>query len=151
MRCWEPLERFFFALFDLFTFSILILIILMGFTYDFQLSAPGTPSRSRAPSRPASRPTSPTRAGASKRKAPGPLLLTKRSSTDPLRAFPTEVSQRIFGLLSLSDLAKTSRVCKKWARSQSLNYGESSSVILGCGSCKGLNDSIPFSLVPALS
>jgi len=43
-------------------------------------------------------------------------------SKDPLRAFPTEVSQRIFGLLSIRDLARCARVSKKWSRSQTLNY-----------------------------
>ena len=99
-------------------------------TFRLQTSAPGTPSRSRAPSRPTSRPTSPTRAGASKRKAPGPLLLTKGSNSDPLRVFPTEVSQRIFGLLDIGDLARCSRVCKKWLKSQTLNYGESVSFFI---------------------
>lgn len=88
-----------------------------------QTSMPGTPSRSRPPSRPTSRPTSPTRAGASKRPAPGPLLLAKSSNADPLRAFPTEVSQRIFALMTIADLARCSRVCKKWSKSQTLNYG----------------------------
>ncbi|THH07572.1 hypothetical protein EW145_g3277 [Phellinidium pouzarii] len=87
-------------------------------------SIPGSPSRSGAPSRQSSRPSSPTRMGASKRPVPGPLLITKQtgSSTDPLRAFPTEVSQRIFGHLFIRDLARCARVCKKWEKSQTLNY-----------------------------
>ena len=44
--------------------------------------------------------------------------------SDPLRAFPTDVSQRIFSRLSIRDLARCSRVSKKWNRSQTLNYGE---------------------------
>ncbi|KIJ45224.1 hypothetical protein M422DRAFT_30078 [Sphaerobolus stellatus SS14] len=80
-------------------------------------SLPGSPARSR----PSSRPPSPTK-GASKRPVPGPLLLSASSSADPLRVFPTELSQRIFGMLSIRDLARCSRVCKKWNKSQSLNY-----------------------------
>ncbi|KAF8508489.1 hypothetical protein JB92DRAFT_2952863 [Gautieria morchelliformis] len=80
-------------------------------------SLPGTPSRSR----PTSRPPSPTR-GASKRPVPGPLLLAKSNSTDPLKAFPTELGQRIFGMLGVRDLARCSRVSKKWNRSQTINY-----------------------------
>lgn len=83
-----------------------------------QHSLPGTPSRSR----PTSRPPSPTR-GASKRPVPGPLLLEKSKSTDPLKAFPTELGQRIFGLLNVRELARCSRVSKKWNRSQTINYG----------------------------
>ncbi|TFK76609.1 hypothetical protein BDN72DRAFT_829744 [Pluteus cervinus] len=75
------------------------------------VSLPGTPSRTR--------PSSPTR-GAAARPLRGPLHLT--SKRDPLRAFPTEVSQRIFARLSISDLAKCALVSKKWNRSQSLNY-----------------------------
>jgi len=87
-------------------------------------SVPGTPARSRAPSRPSSRASSPTRSGASRRRVPGPLLLTitKGMNTDPLRAFPTEVGQRLFALLNISDLARCSRVCKKWEKSQTINY-----------------------------
>ncbi|KAH8112068.1 hypothetical protein DFH11DRAFT_1609500 [Phellopilus nigrolimitatus] len=87
-------------------------------------SAPGTPALSGAPSRQSSRPSSPTRMGASKRRAPGPLLIStpKGTSSDPLRAFPTDVSQRIFRNLSIRDLARCARVCRKWEKSQSLNY-----------------------------
>jgi len=80
-------------------------------------SNPGTPARSR----PNSRPVSPTK-GASKRPAPGPLHLKKSSQTDPLKAFPTELGQRIFRLLEIRDLAICARVSKKWNRSQTLNY-----------------------------
>ncbi|KAF8584931.1 hypothetical protein K439DRAFT_1388790 [Ramaria rubella] len=80
-------------------------------------SLPGTPARSR----PTSRPPSPTR-GASKRPVPGPLLLAKHNHTDPLKAFPTELGQRIFGLLDVQDLARCSRVSRKWNRSQTINY-----------------------------
>ncbi|EGN94111.1 hypothetical protein SERLA73DRAFT_62986 [Serpula lacrymans var. lacrymans S7.3] len=88
-------------------------------------STPGTPARSRAPSRPSSRPTSrassPTR-GAYARPVPRPLHLTKKSSSDPLRTFTTEVSQRIFRHLNIVDLATCARVSKKWNRSQTINY-----------------------------
>ena len=46
-----------------------------------------------------------------------------RASGDPLKVFPTHLSQRIFGLLDIPDLAKCARVCKKWHSSQSINYG----------------------------
>ena len=80
-----------------------------------QISLPGTPARTR--------PSSPTRGAASRLAIKTPLLLSS-SRTDPLKAFPTELSQRIFSKLSIKDLAKCARVSKKWARSQSLNYGE---------------------------
>lgn len=47
-----------------------------------------------------------------------------RTRGDPLKAFPTHLSQRIFGLLDIPDLAKCARVCKKWHSSQSINYGK---------------------------
>ncbi|KAI0056804.1 hypothetical protein BV25DRAFT_1813478 [Artomyces pyxidatus] len=82
------------------------------------VSLPGTPSRSR----PTSRPPSPTR-GAAGRRLPGPLLLTStKQSTDPLKAFLTEISQRIFGYVSIRDLARAARVSRKWRKSQTLNY-----------------------------
>jgi hypothetical protein len=78
------------------------------------VSLPGTPARTR--------PSSPTRQGALSRTLNrGPLTITS-NKLDPLKAFPTELTQRVFALLSIRDLAKTSLVCKKWARSQSLNY-----------------------------
>ncbi|KAG8904689.1 hypothetical protein FRB99_001330 [Tulasnella sp. 403] len=81
---------------------------------------------SRTPSRPGSRPHSPTRVGAAARRIPGPLHLSpsksKASRSDPLRVLPTEVTQRIFGLLTISQLARCARVCKKWNRSQTINY-----------------------------
>ncbi|EAU93274.2 hypothetical protein CC1G_12008 [Coprinopsis cinerea okayama7 len=67
----------------------------------------------------ATRPSSPTRN--SSKPIKGPLLLSN-ARKDPLRRFPTEVSQRIFKHLSISDLAHCSRVSKKWNRSQTLNY-----------------------------
>ncbi|EIN12347.1 hypothetical protein PUNSTDRAFT_49601 [Punctularia strigosozonata HHB-11173 SS5] len=77
-------------------------------------TAPGTPrTGSRAPSRA----QSPTRAS----QLPTSPRLAPRSS-DPLRAFPTEISQRIFGRLNIGDLARCSRVCKRWNKSQTLNY-----------------------------
>ncbi|KAL6300981.1 hypothetical protein BKA93DRAFT_799455 [Sparassis latifolia] len=82
------------------------------------VSLPGTPARSR----PASRPPSPTR-GAASRRPPGPLHISSaRNMSDPLKAFQTELSQRIFSLLSLKDLATCSRVSRKWNKSQTLNY-----------------------------
>jgi len=86
------------------------------------VSLPGTPSRSRAPSRPASRPPSPTK-GASARPAPGPLHLPlRKTASDPLKALPTELGQRVFRMLEVKDLARCARVSKKWCRSQTINY-----------------------------
>lgn len=96
------------------------------------MSVPGTPSLSR----PVTRPGSPS---------PGAVLRSSiskssnhRARSDPLKAFPTHLSQRIFGFLDISDLANCARVCKKWCSSQSINYGklyffrlEVSSLILG--------------------
>ncbi|KAI0656765.1 hypothetical protein C8Q70DRAFT_1008470 [Cubamyces menziesii] len=85
------------------------------------VSLPGTPSQSRPGSRPGSRPHSPTRRGG--RPSPlQPITALKSSSTDPLRAFPTDISQRIFSQLSIRDLARCSRVSRRWNKSQTLNY-----------------------------
>ncbi|KAF6742078.1 hypothetical protein DFP72DRAFT_996736 [Ephemerocybe angulata] len=65
------------------------------------------------------RPSSPT--GRAHARTIRPLYISV-SKKDPLRAFPTEVSQKIFTRLSISDLAKCSRVSKKWNKSQTLNY-----------------------------
>ncbi|CAE6426191.1 unnamed protein product [Rhizoctonia solani] len=85
---------------------------------------PNTPRvLSRPGSRPGSRATSPSRLGASGRKVRGPLMLGgARQHTDPIRAFPTEIGQRIFSQLSIYDLSKCARVCSRWKRSQTLNY-----------------------------
>ncbi|KAF9521548.1 hypothetical protein CPB83DRAFT_865426 [Crepidotus variabilis] len=76
------------------------------------VSLPGTPSRTRA--------SSPVR-GASSRPLKGPLMLSG-NKTDPLKAFPTELSQKIFARLSMKDLARCSLVSRKWGKSQTLNY-----------------------------
>lgn len=76
-----------------------------------QQSGPGTPGN-------LSRPQSPSLAG-----APRSRLASKGSSKDPLRIFPTELNQVIFGRLSIRDLARCARVSKKWSKSQSINYG----------------------------
>ncbi|KAJ6614893.1 hypothetical protein B0H10DRAFT_2043056 [Mycena sp. CBHHK59/15] len=76
------------------------------------VSLPGTPARTRPPS--------PTRNGAAARPLPGPLHLSSRR--DPLKALPTEISQRIFGRLTLKELARCALVSKKWNRSQTINY-----------------------------
>ncbi|KAG1765445.1 hypothetical protein EDD22DRAFT_880876 [Suillus occidentalis] len=81
-------------------------------------SLPGTPARSRGPSRPSSRPVSPTRSGLT-RTASG---LPRGLSSDPLKAFPTQVSQSIFRWLGISELATCARVSRKWNKSQTLNY-----------------------------
>lgn len=54
------------------------------------------------------------------------MLSTKpKSRTDPVRVLTTELTQRVFSLLDVKDLARTSQVCLKWNKSQSLNYGMS--------------------------
>lgn len=78
------------------------------------VSLPATPDHTR--------PSSPVR-GASARPLRGPLHISS-SRRDVLRAFPTEVSQRIFSQLSIQQLAKCALVSKKWHRSQTINYGE---------------------------
>ncbi|KAH7884034.1 hypothetical protein F5I97DRAFT_1897648 [Phlebopus sp. FC_14] len=86
----------------------------------YVVSTPGTPARSRAPSRPASRPHSPTRRA--NLRTPASLSASKALSTDPLKAFPTQVSQCIFRWLDIPDLTACSRVSRKWNKSQTLNY-----------------------------
>ncbi|KDQ54996.1 hypothetical protein JAAARDRAFT_693656 [Jaapia argillacea MUCL 33604] len=81
------------------------------------VSVPGTPS---VLSRPSSRPPSPS--GGSSRLRLGTSRASHRVSSDPLRAFPTDISQLIFNRLSITDLAKCSRVSQKWNKSQTLNY-----------------------------
>ncbi|KAF8665123.1 hypothetical protein AX16_000590 [Volvariella volvacea WC 439] len=49
-------------------------------------------------------------------------LSTSSKKSDPLRVFPTEISQRIFGRLPVRDLASCALVSRKWNRSQTLNY-----------------------------
>ncbi|TRM62968.1 hypothetical protein BD626DRAFT_403499 [Schizophyllum amplum] len=79
------------------------------------VSLPGTPARTRPPS--------PTRSGAASRPAPKALhFSSNKNNRDPLRALPTEVSQRIFSSLRIRDLLRCALVCKKWYRSQTLNY-----------------------------
>ncbi|KIY51192.1 hypothetical protein FISHEDRAFT_37229 [Fistulina hepatica ATCC 64428] len=77
------------------------------------VSLPGTPARTRPPS--------PNRVGAATRPAPGPLHLSC-NGRDPLKVFPTEVSQRVFRQLSVKQLCKCALVSKKWKRSQTINY-----------------------------
>ncbi|KAI0344190.1 hypothetical protein BDW22DRAFT_1406597 [Trametopsis cervina] len=87
------------------------------------VSVPGTPARSRPASRPTSRATSPTRSN--QRTARGALhlsALSSRTQKDPLRVLPTDVSQRIFGHLSIKQLAQCARVSRRWSKSQTLNY-----------------------------
>ncbi|EKM60581.1 uncharacterized protein PHACADRAFT_246595 [Phanerochaete carnosa HHB-10118-sp] len=86
------------------------------------VSLPGTPSRSRAGSRPSSRPAS--RATSPRRAVRSLLQMTSpgRPSSDILKAFPTEISQRIFNMLSIRDLSRCARVSRKWSKSQTLNY-----------------------------
>lgn len=88
--------------------------------FVFQVSVPGTPARSR----PSSRPQSPTRRAVG-RLAPGPLHLggSRKVSNDPLKVFPTDLSQKIFNRLSITDLARCAQVSRKWSNSQTLNYG----------------------------
>ncbi|KAF8872753.1 hypothetical protein CPB85DRAFT_1378894 [Mucidula mucida] len=82
------------------------------------VSLPGTPSRTR----PSSPQPSPRRLGLSSLSAPTNGVSKSKSATDPLRALPTELSQRIFSRLPVKDLARCSLVCRKWSRSQTINY-----------------------------
>ncbi|TFK99647.1 hypothetical protein BDV98DRAFT_550929 [Pterulicium gracile] len=92
--------------------------------YEFVsvVSIPGTPARSR----PVSPDPEPGRTNGNKsglNRTLKPLTSKKGGKvTDPLRTLPTELSQRIFGALSIKDLARCARVCKRWRRSQSINY-----------------------------
>ncbi|KAH8799536.1 hypothetical protein DL96DRAFT_1637613 [Flagelloscypha sp. PMI_526] len=81
------------------------------------VSIPGTPIRTR--------PSSPTKSKPSSRSSsrlPGSSLAAVKRSSDPLRAFPTEISQRIFGRLGLKDLSTCGAVSQKWRASQTMNY-----------------------------
>jgi len=93
------------------------------------VSAPGTPARSLPPSRPQS-PTPRATATATVRPARALHLASTNnrpprktsSSSDPLKAFPTDISQKIFTQLTIADLANCAGVSQKWCRSQTLNY-----------------------------
>ncbi|KDQ17618.1 hypothetical protein BOTBODRAFT_29794 [Botryobasidium botryosum FD-172 SS1] len=88
-------------------------------------SRPSSISSSRASSQPPS-PPSYNLPASTRSRGPHPLTGVSRvkstSSTDPLKVLPTEINQRIFGLLTLRDLATCSRVNRKWKKSQTLNY-----------------------------
>ncbi|KAN0121369.1 hypothetical protein V8E52_003265 [Russula decolorans] len=81
-------------------------------------SPPGTPARSRPPTRP----SSPSRGAPGRLAHRLALTASAKQPTDPLRVFPTEISQRIFTLLGVRDLARCARVSRKWRKSQTLNY-----------------------------
>jgi hypothetical protein len=66
-----------------------------------------------------SRPQSPS---GGKRSGSRAVSIARKNSRDPLRALPTEINQRIFSGLSMRDLARCSRVSKKWSKSQTINY-----------------------------
>ncbi|KAI0788345.1 hypothetical protein C8Q74DRAFT_1367079 [Fomes fomentarius] len=51
-----------------------------------------------------------------------PLPVVKGATTDPLKVLPTNLSRRIFSQLTIKELARCSRVSKKWNKSQTLNY-----------------------------
>ena len=78
------------------------------------MSLPTSPTRTR--------PSSPVK-GASSRPVRGPLILSSNRG-DPLKALPTDLSQKIFLRLSIKDLANCALVSKKWSSSQTLNYGK---------------------------
>ncbi|EJT99065.1 hypothetical protein DACRYDRAFT_56469 [Dacryopinax primogenitus] len=80
----------------------------------------GVVSGSATPAR-ASRPGSPTRLGASTRRAPGPLLLST-SKTDPFRRLNTELLIRLLMYLQPRELARCCQVCRKWCNSQAANF-----------------------------
>jgi len=62
----------------------------------------------------------PTRPSSPSRRQPYAVQSVTRR--DPLRLFPTEICQRIFIYISVPDLANCALVCRKWWRSQTLNY-----------------------------
>lgn len=68
------------------------------------------------------RPSSPIRGGhsVSSRPLPGPLHIAP--NRDPLRLFPTDISQNIFSHLSVRDLASCALVSRKWSKSQTINF-----------------------------
>ncbi|KAG5335030.1 hypothetical protein C0989_002423 [Termitomyces sp. Mn162] len=76
------------------------------------VSLPATPDHTR--------PSSPIR-GASARPLRGPLHISS-SRRDLLRAFPTEVSQKIFSFLSIRQLAKDERSPKSTSFSRGSGY-----------------------------
>ncbi|KAI0747412.1 hypothetical protein C8Q74DRAFT_1401890 [Fomes fomentarius] len=84
------------------------------------MSLADSPGRSRTGSQPTSRPHSPTRG--SKLSPLSPLPAVKEVTRDPLRVLPTDISRRIFSLLTIKELARCSRVSKKWNQSQTLNF-----------------------------
>jgi len=98
------------------------------------VSVPGTPSRTRPPSpsrgspriRPIRGPGSLTFSALSSGLSSSPSTTSSTKSkpptTDPLKLLPTELSQKIFGRLSVRDLARCALVSKKWGRSQTINY-----------------------------
>jgi hypothetical protein len=47
---------------------------------------------------------------------------SRKNTRDPLRALPSDLNQRIFASLGIRDLARCSRVSKRWSRSQTINY-----------------------------
>ncbi|SNX83868.1 uncharacterized protein MEPE_02576 [Melanopsichium pennsylvanicum] len=47
---------------------------------------------------------------------------SRRSKTDPLRSFTSEIAQHIFLQLPVESLLSCSGICKRWRRSATLNY-----------------------------
>lgn len=86
-------------------------------------TAPGTPAE-------LSRPTSPNAPGHAPKLRSNLSFAGERpvrvkavkSKTDPLRSLPKNVSQRIFLSLRTRDLLSLSAVCRRYSKSQTLNY-----------------------------
>ncbi|KAL7416716.1 hypothetical protein BDY24DRAFT_378033 [Mrakia frigida] len=45
-----------------------------------------------------------------------------KTSSDPIKAFSSEIGIKIFGLLDLKSLARCQRVSRRWGQSQTINY-----------------------------
>ncbi|CAO1633177.1 unnamed protein product [Jaminaea pallidilutea] len=84
-------------------------------------TAPGTPANLSRPASPGV--ANPSSRGKSTLSADRPVRVkAPKSKTDPLRSLPKELSQRIFLSLPTRDLLSLSRVCRRYARSATLNY-----------------------------
>lgn len=93
--------------------------------------APSSPSSSVASTPAGSRSSSPSRSGRKGGGAGKPRrdktkerqkAEANKNPLDPINRFPGEVNGRIFGELMAPDLLACGLVCKRWRRSQTLNY-----------------------------
>ncbi|GAA5926247.1 uncharacterized protein JCM15063_000225 [Sporobolomyces koalae] len=96
---------------------------------DVATPAPSSPASSVASTPAGSRSSSPSRnkrGGAGKPRRDKTKERQKaeanKNPLDPINRFPGEVNGRIFGELQTTDLLACGLVCKRWRRSQTLNY-----------------------------